>query len=166
MSQLVDKAKTQLYRAVQDAIGAAIAAGDLPQAELPEFALEVPADRAHGDWSCNAAMAGARAFRMAPGKIAGAIIAHIDLSGTWFSKAETAGPGFLNFTYDGAFYGAVLKDIERLGADYGRSTQGEGKRVLVEYVSANPTGPMHIGNARGGVLGDALSAHEIGRAHV
>ena len=136
----------------------AIAAGKLPQADLPEFILEVPGDSAHGDWACNAAMAGARTFHAAPRNIAQAIVDNLDLSATYFEKVEIAGPGFLNFTYRPAFYAQVLQDIHRLGAAYGRSDFGQGKRVLVEYVSANPTGPMHIGNARGGVLGDALSA--------
>ncbi len=158
MSQLVETARQQLRGAVLAAIEGAIAAGELPKAPVPEFALEVPGDRAHGDWACNAAMAGARAFHAAPRKIAEAITAHLNLEGTFFTKCEIAGPGFLNFTYDPAFYGRVLMDIESLGDGYGRSDVGKGKRVLVEYVSANPTGPMHMGNARGGVLGDALSA--------
>ncbi len=158
MSQLVTKAKEQLAGAIQAALQQAIASGTLPAATLPPIVLEVPADRAHGDWSCNVAMAGARAFHAAPRKIAGAVQENISLAGTWFNACEIAGPGFLNFTYDPRFYGAVLQDIAKLGPAYGQSGLGEGKRVLVEYVSANPTGPMHIGNARGGVLGDALSA--------
>ena len=158
MSQLVSQATQQLRQAVEEALKKAIAAGKLPQADLPEFILEVPGDSAHGDWACNAAMAGARTFHAAPRNIAQAIVDNLDLSATYFEKVEIAGPGFLNFTYRPAFYAQVLQDIHRLGAAYGRSDFGQGKRVLVEYVSANPTGPMHIGNARGGVLGDALSA--------
>ena len=158
MSQLVATATTQLRGALAQAMQAAMEKGQLPQAPLPSISLEVPADRSHGDWSCNAAMAGARTFRMAPVKIAQAIQENLDLSGTYFDKCEIAGPGFLNFTYEPRFYGEVLQDIHRLGGDYGRSDYGQGKRVLVEFVSANPTGPMHIGNARGGVLGDALAS--------
>ena len=158
MSQLVTKATQQLRGAIEQALQAAISAGELPQAPLPPFALEVPGDRSHGDWSSNAAMAGAKAFHTAPRKIAEAVQSHIELTGTLFQSCEIAGPGFLNFTYDAGFYGQVLQDIESLGRGYGRSGLGQGRRVLVEYVSANPTGPMHIGNARGGVLGDALSA--------
>ena len=158
MSQLVSQATQQLRQAVEDALRQAMAAGELPQADLPEFILEVPGDSAHGDWACNAAMAGARTFHAAPRKIAQSIVDHLDLAPTYFEKVEIAGPGFLNFTYRPAFYAGVLQDIHRLGKDYGRSDAGQGQRVLVEYVSANPTGPMHIGNARGGVLGDALSA--------
>ena len=158
MSQLVETARQQLRGAVLEAMEKAMEKGELPKAEPPKFTLEVPADRAHGDWACTGAMAGARAFHAAPRKIAEAITGNLDLGGTFFTKCEIAGPGFLNFTYDPAFYGKVLQDVESLGAGYGRSNVGEGKRALVEYVSANPTGPMHIGNARGGVLGDALSA--------
>lgn len=158
MSQLVEKAQQQLREAVNAALRQAVGAGELPDAPLPEFVLEVPADRAHGDWACNAAMAGAKAFHAAPRKIAEAIVGKLELTGTYFKSCEIAGPGFLNFTYDEKFYGEVLRDIHRLGDDYGKSSAGADKRVLVEYVSANPTGPMHIGNARGGVLGDALSA--------
>ena len=158
MSQLVSQATQQLRQAVEDALRQAMAAGELPQADLPEFILEVPGDSAHGDWACNAAMAGARTFHAAPRKIAQSIVDHLDLAPTYFEKVEIAGPGFLNFTYRPAFYAGVLQDIHRLGQSYGRSDAGQGQRVLVEYVSANPTGPMHIGNARGGVLGDALSA--------
>ena len=158
MSELVATATAQLRDALERSMKQAMEKGQLPEAPLPEIALEVPADRTHGDWSCNAAMAGARAFRMAPQKIAQAIQENLDLSGTYFNKCEIAGPGFLNFTYEPRFYGEVLQDIHKLGKDYGRSDYGQGKRVLVEFVSANPTGPMHIGNARGGVLGDALAS--------
>lgn len=158
MSLIVTKATEGLREAVNSALTAAIRKGELPEAPLPEFALEIPADRSHGDWACNAAMVGARAFHNAPRKIAQAILDNLELSHTYFSSCEIAGPGFLNFTYDNRFYGEILRDIHRLGSKYGHSGFGGGKRVLVEFVSANPTGPMHIGNARGGVLGDALSS--------
>ena len=158
MSKLVSTAVEELREKIGQAMQKAIAQGALPEAELPEFVLEVPADRSHGDWACNAAMAGAKAFHAAPRKIAEAIQANLDLSGTYFAGCEIAGPGFLNFSYAQRFYGEVLKDIHALGKTYGHSDLGRGQRALVEYVSANPTGPMHVGNARGGVLGDALSA--------
>ena len=158
MSQLVTDAVEGLRAAIGQALAQAMEKGELPQAEIPAFALEVPADRAHGDWACNAAMVGAKAFRAAPRKIAEAIRDNLDLSGSLFGSCEIAGPGFLNFTYNSAFFGQVLQDIHAKGERYGRSEVGAGQRVLVEYVSANPTGPMHIGNARGGVLGDALAA--------
>ena len=105
MSQLVATATDQLRQALRAAMEQAVEKGQLPQAPLPEIALEVPADRSHGDWSCNAAMAGARSFRTAPQKIAQAIQENLNLEGTYFEKCEIAGPGFLNFTYDHRFYG-------------------------------------------------------------
>lgn len=158
MSKLVGTATEALRGAVRAAMEAAMADGTLPQADLPEFALEVPADRAHGDWACNAAMVGARAFRTAPRKIAEAIASHLDLSGSYFERVEIAGPGFLNFFLQRKFYGDVLKDVLMCKETYGHSDYGAHKRVMVEFVSANPTGPMHMGNARGGALGDCLAA--------
>lgn len=95
---------------------------------------------------------------MPPFKIAQAIKAHFDLEGTYAGRIEIAGPGFINFFYKPQYYADVLRDVETKGADYGRSGYGEGKKVMVEFVSANPTGPMHMGNARGGALGDCLAA--------
>ena len=158
MSKLVQQATNELREAIEAAIKAAIADGSLPEAEIPAFTLEVPADRSHGDWACNAAMAGARAFRLAPRKIAEAVVSHLDLTPTYFDRCEIAGPGFLNFFLNPRFYADVLRDVEALGEQYGRSDYGKGEKVMVEFVSANPTGPMHMGNARGGALGDCLAA--------
>ena len=158
MSKLVQQATNELREAIEAAIKAAIADGSLPEAEIPAFALEIPADRSHGDWACNAAMAGARAFRLAPRKIAEAVVSHLDLTPTYFDRCEIAGPGFLNFFLNPRFYADVLRDVEALGEQYGRSDFGKGEKVMVEFVSANPTGPMHMGNARGGALGDCLAA--------
>ena len=158
MSKAVSIAKEQVSAVIEAAMKKAMAAGMLPEAELPAFTVERPADRSHGDFATNAAMASARAFRMAPPKIAAAIMENLDLNGTYFVKAETAGPGFMNFFLSQQFYSNVLKDVFSCGKDYGKSDYGQGKRVLVEFVSANPTGPMHIGNARGGAIGDCLAS--------
>ena len=157
MSMLVKKAEQQLTDCVTAALHKAMESGALPQAELVPFKIEVPADRKNGDYSTNAAMAYARAFRAAPAKIAQAIIDHMDLDGTCFGKCEAAGPGFINFTFSPAFYADVLCDIAQKKGTYGHSDIGAGKSALVEFVSANPTGPMHVGNARGGALGDTLA---------
>ena len=103
-------------------------------------------------------MAGAKALHKAPRQIAQTIVDHLDLAGTFFDKVEIAGPGFLNFTLGSKWYGEVLTDIQAEGSTYGAVDEGHGEKVMVEFVSANPTGPMHIGNARGGVLGDALAS--------
>ena len=158
MSKIVSQATNELKQAISAAVSKAIAEGKLSQAELPEFSIEIPADRTHGDWATNAAMVSARAFHMAPRAIAQLIADNIVLDGTFFDRLEIAGPGFINFFLNKKFYAEVLKDIAALGGDYGRSNYGQGKKVMVEFVSANPTGPMHMGNARGGALGDCLAA--------
>ena len=158
MSKLVQQATTELRNTIRSAMEKACANGELPQADIPEFSIEVPADRAHGDWATNAAMVSARAFHAAPRKIAEAITNNLSLDGTYFDRFEIAGPGFINFFLSKQFYVDVLKDIEALGTEYGRSDYGQGIKILVEFVYANPTGPMHMGNARGGALGDCLAA--------
>ena len=147
-----------LNKALKEAFRKAMSDGLLPEAEIPPFNIETPSDRRHGDLATNAAMVSAKTFRSAPRKIAEALTQSIDLSGTNLSKFEIAGPGFINFFYDKSFYAKVLEEIKMEGENYGRSDFGKGKRVLVEFVSANPTGPMHIGNARGGAIGDSLSS--------
>ena len=158
MSKLVQKATDDLKQAITAAVNTAIQAGTLPEAPLPAFTLEVPADRSHGDWAANIAMAGARAFKCAPRKIAEAITANIDLASSYFDRVEIAGPGFLNFYLKPQFYTDILRDVAALGSRYGHSDFGKKERIMVEFVSANPTGPMHMGNARGGATGDCLAA--------
>lgn len=158
MSKIVKETENSIKTAVVEAIRKAIANGQLPEGEIPEVNVEVPADRANGDFSTNAAMISARAFRCAPKKIADAIKENISLEGTYLEKCETAGPGFINFYLKDSYYGAILRDVKECGSDYGRSDYGKGEKVMLEFVSANPTGPMHMGNARGGALGDCLAA--------
>ena len=158
MAKAVKTAENQLRQAVLDALGQAVAAGELPAEPIPAFGIEVPADRAHGDLAANVAMVSARALHRAPRQIAEAILAHLSLEGTYLERAEVAGPGFLNFFLSPAFYAAVVGEVLEAGDQYGRSDFGGGKRVMVEFVSANPTGPMHMGNARGGALGDCLAS--------
>ncbi|HIY34312.1 MAG TPA: arginine--tRNA ligase [Candidatus Eubacterium faecigallinarum] len=157
MSKIVNATENSLKKMLQDATNAAIAAGELPQAEIAEFIVEKPSNKANGDFSSNIAMACAKSFKKAPRAIAQSIADHIDLSGTVFERMEIAGPGFLNFFLSGEYYSSILRDIFACGDDYGRSDYGNGKKIIVEFVSANPTGPMHIGNARGGAIGDCLA---------
>lgn len=152
------KAVSTLKKAIENAITTAISKGELPDAEIPKFIIETPADRSHGDFATNAAMAGAKAFRMPPFKIAKAITDNISLDGTMCERFETAGPGFINFFLGSDFYANVINEILSAPENYGRSDFGGGEKVMVEFVSANPTGPMHMGNARGGALGDCLAA--------
>ena len=158
MSKIELQANSKLKEAIRLAAAKAVKEGLLPEADMPDFTLEVPADRLHGDAASNAAMVSARAFHMAPRKIAQIISENINLDGTYFGRCEIAGPGFMNFFYEERFYVDVLKDIKKCGDNYGRSDWGKKKKIMVEYVSANPTGPMHMGNARGGALGDCLAS--------
>ena len=158
MSKIVKKTEIELKNIIEQAVKKAVSNGALPEAEMPQFNIEKPANKDNGDYSTNVAMAGARAFKKAPRMIAEAIASCIDLDGTAFERVEIAGPGFMNFFLSQQFYSNVLKDVFSCGKDYGKSDYGQGKRVLVEFVSANPTGPMHIGNARGGAIGDCLAS--------
>lgn len=158
MSKMVKEVENKLYEAIENAVKSAIENGDLPQADIPKFIIEKPADKKNGDFSSNIAMAGARAFHGAPRMIAEAIVKNFSLDGGYIDRCEIAGPGFINFYLSDKYYSDVLKDIVASGDSYGRSNYGEGKRILVEFVSANPTGPMHIGNARGGAIGDCLAS--------
>ena len=158
MSVLVKKTQEDLKQLVLEALGKAIAAGELPAEAVPEFNVEVPQDKANGDYSTNAAFVCARAFRRAPKQIADAIAKHIDLADSYFDSCTVAGAGFINFTFAKEFYADILLDIIDKGEAYGKSDYGKGKKIDVEFVSANPTGPMHMGNARGGALGDCLAS--------
>lgn len=158
MSKMVKEVENKLYEAIESAVKSAIESGDLPQADTPKFIIEKPADKKNGDFSSNIAMAGARAFHGAPRMIAEAIVKNFSLDGGYIDRCEIAGPGFINFYLSDKYYSDVLKDIVASGDSYGRSDYGEGKKILVEFVSANPTGPMHIGNARGGAIGDCLAS--------
>ncbi|MCL1952226.1 MAG: arginine--tRNA ligase [Oscillospiraceae bacterium] len=157
MSFLVKEAQTQIKQAIEAAARAAFAAGDLPAAPAGPFSLETPAERRNGDLSSNAAMTWARELRRPPRKIAEALVNHMDLSNTYALRCEAAGAGFLNFYFGDEYYADIVSDVLAKGDAYGRSNSGGGQRVLVEFVSANPTGPMHMGNARGGALGDCLA---------
>lgn len=158
MSQLTKKAENQVRTIITDALTKAMDGGALPKAEIPQFLVEIPADTSHGDYASNVAMASARVFHKSPAEIAAKIIENSDLSGSFFEKTEAAGPGFLNFFLSPDFNSAVVLDILEKKQDYGKSDYGKGKKALVEFVSANPTGPMHIGNARGGAIGDCLAS--------
>lgn len=158
MSTAVSAAEQQVRQRILAAIEQAVSAGELPAAPVPDFHVEVPGDRSHGDLAANAAMVSARAFRLAPRQIAEKILSHLSLKDSFLEKAEVAGPGFLNFFLSPAYYAAVVAEILEKGPAYGRSDFGKHEKVMVEFVSANPTGPMHMGNARGGALGDCLAS--------
>ena len=157
MKNPAESAKQQIQDLIMTAFRTAAERGILPQTEPAPFIVEVPADRKNGDFSTNAAMANARVFKSAPAKIAAALLDCINLDGTYFQSCVMAGPGFMNFTLGTGYYSDILKKVNQEGSNYGRSDYGKGKSALVEFVSANPTGPMHVGNARGGAIGDCLA---------
>ncbi len=154
---LIEQAKKQIDALLRSAYAAAAEDGALPAGAALVGTVEIPKDVRNGDYAANHAMAAARSLHAAPRQIAQALTGHMDLSGSWFDSVEIAGPGFLNFRLGARWYGDVLRAVRAEGADYGRSDALSGQKIMVEFVSANPTGPMHMGNARGGVLGDALA---------
>lgn len=158
MSILVGKTKEQIKKCITNAAIKAMSENLLENAELSDFTIEVPANREHGDYAVNAAMVWAKKFHKAPRQIAEILLNNCDFEGTYIAKCEIAGPGFINLFLSDSYYADIVSDIAEKGSDYGKSNYGEGKKILVEFVSANPTGPMHIGNARGGALGDCLAA--------
>ena len=157
MSNMIQAARAQVAQLTQQAYEKAAQAGLLPEGAQVKATIEIPKDTAHGDYASSFAMEGAKALHKAPRAIAQAIVDNLELEGSYFQKVEIAGPGFLNFTLGPKWYGEVLSAVEQEGAEYGANTEGNGEKVMVEFVSANPTGPMHMGNARGGVLGDTLA---------
>lgn len=157
MRNLIAEAKAQYRELIEKAVKAAVSSGELPEGEIPEFIIEIPADTKNGNLASNVAMVSARAFHKAPRQIADAIAANLDLSGSYFEKAEVAGPGFLNVFYAPHWYSETVSAAITEKDDYGKSDEGKGKKIMVEFVSANPTGPMHMGNARGGAIGDGLA---------
>ena len=157
MTNMIQGAKAQVAKLTQAAYEKAAAEGLLPAGAEVRATVEIPKDTSHGDYASSFAMAGAKALHMAPRQIAQIIVDHLELEGSYFQKVEIAGPGVLNVTLGPKWYGEVLSALEPEGDRYGSGEEGRGKRVMVEFVSANPTGPMHMGNARGGVLGDTLA---------
>lgn len=147
----------QIHQLVLEAVrDAVVAAGLASREELPSITLEVPKDKSHGDLATNAAMQLTRIAKKNPRQIAEAILEHIDVKKASIEKAEIAGPGFINFTLNKSYLYPVIEQVYAQGEDYGRVQLGQGQRVQVEFVSANPTGSLHLGHARGAAVGDAL----------
>ena len=157
---IFDEMKTKITDKVVCAFNTAVESGELSGENVDiaeKVKLEVPKDKSHGDFACNLAMMLAKPLRCAPRAIAEAIVSHLGEDGD-IAKAEVAGAGFINVDLTPNWLYRVMEDIESRGTDYGKIDLGKGKRVMVEFVSANPTGPMHMGNARGGALGDCLAS--------
>ena len=150
-------AMTQAADLIRKAYDAAVTEGLLPQAEVRPVQIEIPKDLRNGDYASGFAMQNAKVLRQNPRKVAEILVAKMDLEGTCFSAAEIAGPGFLNLRLSHSWFESVLNNITVEGESYGCTAAEKPEKVMVEFVSANPTGPMHMGNARGGVLGDCLA---------
>lgn len=154
----VNEAKSEIKEIIMSAMGVLVSEGKIAAEPLPAFQVTIPNDSAHGDFSANVALVCAKVLKTNPRVLAQQIVDAAILDGTSFDKAELAGPGFLNFFLGTKWFSNVVENTVSLGADYGKTDLGAGKKVLVEFVSANPTGPMHIGNARGGAIGDCLAS--------
>lgn len=158
MSGIVEEVRAELARALSGALQAARHQGAIRVDEAPDFTVEAPREKEHGDFAANLAMLLAKPARMAPRKAAEILVQNLSLAGTWIERVEIAGPGFINFYLNPLWVYQALPRIINSGKDYGRVDVGRGKKVQVEFVSANPTGLLHMGNARGAALGDSIAA--------
>lgn len=169
MNNPIQEQTNMIHKLLENAINEATSAGELNKTPLLPFVVEIPADTSHGDFASNCAMVHAKAFKMAPRKIAEIVIKYLNTDGANIEKVEIAGPGFLNFFLKENWFAEVVDSVLEGKTEYGKSDKGNGKKVMVEFVSANPTGPMHVGNARGGAMGNSLanvlswSGYEVSR---
>ncbi|MEK4975475.1 arginine--tRNA ligase [Niallia sp. FSL R7-0648] len=150
---IVDQIKDKLKEEIKQSV---IKAGLAAEEQIPEVILELPKDKAHGDYSTNMAMQLARVAKKAPRMIAEAIIENFDQTKASIKKVEIAGPGFINFYMDNSYLTDLIPTILKAGEQYGQTTVGNNEKVQVEFVSANPTGDLHLGHARGAAVGDSL----------
>ena len=155
---MIQKAKEQVQELTKQAYAAAVKENLLPEGVTVEPSVEIPKDVSNGDYTTTFCLAAAKAMKMNPRQVATILTEHMALEDSYFTSVEIAGPGFMNFRLGDKWFGDTVTAIEAAGADYGCSDMLKGRRIMVEFVSANPTGPMHMGNARGGVLGDTLAS--------
>ena len=155
---MIESAKAQVRQLTVAAYEKAAAAGLLPAGITAEPAVEIPKDTANGDYTTTFCLAAAKAMKMNPRQVAQTLIDHTTLTDSYFTSVEIAGPGFMNFRLGGKWFADTVSGIETAGEKYGENDTLAGRKYMVEFVSANPTGPMHMGNARGGVLGDTLAS--------
>ena len=155
---MIQNAKDQVLDLTVAAYGKAAAQGLLPEDVAVTPSVEIPKDTANGDYTTTFCLAAAKALKKNPRQVAQILMDHMDLAGSYFTSVEMAGPGFLNFRLGDKWFRDTVACVEREGADYGCNDTLKGQKIMVEFVSANPTGPMHMGNARGGVLGDTLAS--------
>ncbi len=157
MINMIQNAKDQVLQLTLEALKKANAAGMLPEVSVTP-SVEIPKDSSNGDYTTTFCLAAAKAMRMNPRQVAQILMDHMVLDGSYFTSVEMAGPGFLNFRLGDKWFADTVAAVETEGENYGSNDMLSGKKYMVEFVSANPTGPMHMGNARGGVLGDTLAS--------
>ncbi len=158
MANLIEKIGLDIKKVIGDSISKAVEAGEIPAVEVSEITVEIPREKEHGDFSTNIAMQLVKQVRKAPKIVADIIIKNLNLEGTYIDKVDCAGAGFINFYLNNNWLYDTLKVIQDEGNSYGKINVGQGQKVMVEFVSANPTGPLHMGNARGGALGDCIAS--------
>jgi len=156
--RIVEKLRTKIIQEIAAAAQRAKEAGELDFGQLPHFVLEVPREKSHGDYAANIAMTLTKVVKKPPRLIAEIILKHLRVEGTWIKDTEIAGPGFINLTLDPGWLVELLPKVEEADRNYGTSDLGAGKKAQVEFVSANPTGLLHMGNARGAALGDSIAS--------
>ena len=157
MSNLINEINETIKNVIDEAVKKAYEMKELNITIIPDYIIEIPRDKDHGDFATNIAMLLPKQAKMAPQKIAEILKEHMDTTDTYIEEIETAGPGFINFYLDNRWLTKVIPIIEEEKDDYGKCNKGKGEKINVEFVSANPTGPMHMGNARGAALGDSLA---------
>lgn len=158
MSKIIISAETQLKEIIKNAVDIAILNKDLLDSELLNFSVEQPADSSNGDFSTNFCLINAKIFKKSPMDISNIISKYICLDNSMFTTFKVANPGFINFFADKSLFYQIIIDIHIRNKNYGKTNHGNNSKTMIEFVSANPTGPMHIGNARGGALGDCLAS--------
>ena len=154
--RFIEEIKQDLIKRLEAALAMAKKKGTLSYEVLPAYVIETPREKEHGDFATNLAMAMAKEARMAPRKIAETILSELDITGSYIAKTEVAGAGFINFFLNHDWLYRVPAVVHEMGEKFGSVELGKGMKVQVEFVSANPTGLLHMGNARGGAIGDSL----------
>jgi arginyl-tRNA synthetase len=155
---IIDNIKLEIKQIIIQAVNKAQQREKIPTIEMPEISIEIPREKEHGEFSTNIAMLITKQVKKPPRQTAEIIIENMELKDSYVKKVECAGPGFINFYLSNDWLYHTLEDIQKCGDSYGQSNLGKGQKVMVEFVSANPTGPLHMGNARGGALGDCIAS--------
>lgn len=158
MINIIDNIKLEIKQIITKAVNKAQQKEQIPTIEMPEISIEIPREKEHGDFSTNIAMLITKQVKKPPRQTAEILIKNMELKDSYARRVECAGPGFINFYLSNDWLYHTLEAIQKCGDSYGKSDLGKGQKVMVEFVSANPTGPLHMGNARGGALGDCIAS--------